>query len=323
MNPYATFDDVVDAALDELAAGKPIDGVLAAHQSHAAVLRPLLETALDLGIEHPPAAPAATRLAHNYVILQAAVERAQMAAAEAAAAEERRRHADMRPWWQRRLASLSMPAGALVLVAVGLSGAAAATVVTTPDLPARIAEVMMGSDGGGEPRANAGQPPAVPGAPSAAPTDVPGAVNAPVAVDTSGVVSGVSGDSFLLTVGEDEWRVQFDSRTEITGEIADGAIAGVLGFATAEKVIHAGAITVTAPAPVPAVVQEDTATPTATNTRDDPPNPRPSSTPTPTPQPEYTPGPPPRTPKPGKTPPGNQGGAGEDELPDSGDAGGA
>ena len=137
MNTRETFDDALNAAIDALAGGRGLHETLAQHQRHADALLPLLQAAAAANAHASVISPPMSRrLAGNYPIVRAAVERAQIAAdgepgaARAAASNAR--------WWQRRItvASLTVPLGAIVLFAgIGVGGAAAAGVATGSDGP--------------------------------------------------------------------------------------------------------------------------------------------------------------------------------------------
>ena len=251
MSPRDSFDDALDAAIDALSHGEHIDAVLARQPRHAAALRPLLESAPFGGAETVRAGAAMSpRLADNFSIVRAAVQRAQMAQTPSAPRIAPR----TAPWWQRRLAfaSLSLPAGVIALAAfAGISGAAAASVAATnSDFPARVAEFVthppvIGSSHGGEHGATATAPAHTPGAgatvAAAAQTGspTPPSPNAPTLVTVSGTISEMHGNVFTLTAADGVYKVNTDGTTEITGTIADGATATVTGDATAQKNLHA------------------------------------------------------------------------------------
>lgn len=240
------FDEALDAAIDALRRGRPVEAVLADQRPHDSALRPLLETAEALGAA--PQAPYSRALAHNYAILQAAVERAQMSALREPAP------AAPSPWWQRRLtfASLSLPAGALALIlTAAAAGGATASIATTEvgsevvDLvrPQWVTDMLPGGKSDDAPgQSGVPAPDANPAAPGG---DAPGADNRPTAITVTGVVSNVNGNIFTLTNSDGAWLVQVDSGTEVTGEILDGADATVSGESTAEKNLHATSVAAT------------------------------------------------------------------------------
>lgn len=270
-----TLDDALDRAIDALRAGRPFDAVLAAEPAHARELRPLLEAVRAAAAIRPAMAPAPARLNENYATVRAALEHAQ-AAQRAALAPS---------WWRRKVAfaSLSLPAGAVVALALGAGGAAAATVVVArSDVPALAsavtpdwaAEIITGGHGDGSSGLASG-PDAAHTVP--APASTAGSENQPTAIDVSGVISEVNGNTFTLNVGDDAYSVNFADDALVTGAIEDGATATVRGDVTAQKNLHAREIIVTA-APVAAATEDPAA---------------PDRTPKPT-----------RTPRPGTTPPG-------------------
>jgi hypothetical protein len=245
MSARDSFDDALNSAIDALARGEHIDSVLAREPRHAAALRPLLESAPFGGAETVRAEAAMSpRLADNFSIVRAAVQRTQMAHAPIAP----RIAPQAAPWWQRRLAfaSLSLPAGVVALAAfAGISGAAAASVaVTGSDFPARVAEFVthplpvIGSSHDGDDRAVANAPAGAATAAAGAQSTPPSA-NAPTLVTVSGTISDAHGNVFTLTAADGEYKVNTDGTTEITGTIADGATATVTGDATAQKNLHA------------------------------------------------------------------------------------
>ena len=79
--------------------------------------------------------PPTARLQANFAVVQRALVPAPMPQAASDGPE---------PWWGRRLtfATLSLPAGVFVFAVLGASGAAAATVAATTDLPERVAETV-------------------------------------------------------------------------------------------------------------------------------------------------------------------------------------
>lgn len=315
-----SFDDALDAAIDDVRRGEPIAGVLARYPGHASALRPVLEAA-QAASRHAATAqpPRSEALVHNYAILRAAVERASMAPALSPA------DPPTAGWRQRRLrfASVTVPAGTLALLAVlGVSGAAASVALTTQgDLPGAIASFVEsphipGSNddsGTAPPGASQGdgkQPmPAV--AWTAAATQA--SANRPTIVTDDGVISGIRGATFTLTTADGEVQVNLDANTSVDGVIAEGASATVSGDITAEKNLHATSVLVTAAPPAAPVRPEPTAPGNSGEVRTPAPPARQTPTaisaePTATPPPEVTvtpsrtPGPPPdRTPGPPRT----------------------
>jgi hypothetical protein len=233
------FDNALDAAIDALQRGRPLGAVVADQGRTGAALRPLLETA-HAARESVVRPPLSRSLEHNYAIVRAAVERAQMAAA----ALPREPVPAQGPWWRRRLAfaSLSLPAGALALaLTVGAAGATASLVAT--DMGSRLGDFVSpvlpeavtgrGDDGGSAPGAN--------GDSAGASDEAPGVDNQPAAITIGGTVTDVNGNTFTLTLpgGGGEYHVQIDSNTDVAGEILEGATAEVAGDLTAEKNLHA------------------------------------------------------------------------------------
>jgi len=329
MNRRESFDEALDRAIDALRRGEGLDYVLAQHQRHANAMRPLLETAQQALAGRPLAAAAMSpRLADNFSIVRAAVQRAQMAAQPVPMRREPARPA----WWQRRLAfaSLSLPAGAAVLVLlVGATGAAASVALTgNANVPAGIVELIKepqrligGSSGGqgaatpGAGRGANGQATSAAGAAATAAGDAsatPGSTNAPTDVTLDGTISDVRGNVFTLTTSDGAYKVNIDATTTVTGTIADGAQATVAGDMTAEKNVHATTVTVGGASPgTPGV------------------SPGPQSDRTPGPPADKTPGPPQDRTPPGQggggppdTPPGQSGGTGNGGGGGNGNAGG-
>ena len=319
MSPRDSFDDALNSAIDALSRGEHIDSVLARQPRHAAALRPLLESAPFGAAEATRAGAAMSpRLADNFSIVRAAVQRAQMAQTPMAPRIAPR----MAPWWQRRLAfaSLSLPAGAIALAAfAGISGAAAASVaITNSDFPARVAEFVthplpvIGSNRDGDDDANVHTPAAsatiASAAQSVSPT--PPSSNAPALVTVSGTISDVHGNVFTLTASDGVYKVNTDGTTEITGSIADGATATVTGDATALKNLHATRVEASGASATPTApgngnssgpqndATPETRTPGANNDN----TPGPKNDRTPGPPDGHTPGPPG-----GHTPPGGGG----------------
>jgi hypothetical protein len=191
--------------------------------------------------------------------------------------------------------------------------AAAATFVITPAnlsdvLPDRVAEVLTLNDatpsdisGENDAAATGGGSPLTGDATA---TVEPGNANMPIVKTISGTIRDLNGNTFVLTSGDDEWKVNVDGKTVIDGEIADGASADVSGAVTAEKNMHADDVHVTPPAnpsQADSTPQNDS-TPDADNTPHSDGTPGPAKTKEP--KEEHTP--------PGRadtTPPGNSGDA--------------
>lgn len=247
MNDGGSFEKVLDDAIDSLTAGERVEAVLARYPRQAEELRPLLETvaaARDEGARQFPEMHA--RLADNFTIVRAAIEREQMAERQRPAEPERE---ERMPWWQRRLtfASVSLPAGMFALVAfLGIGGAAAASLAVgaIPSLPDVFDSVAHPGHAGDAPIVS------IPTDVPAAPTDVPGFVNQPTEVTHTGTVSNTRGNTFTLTGAEGEFFVNIDGKTVVAGTIADGATVVVIGERTAEKNVHATAVQVIVPAPI-------------------------------------------------------------------------
>ncbi len=243
MNGNTPLDDALDTAIDRLRAGETLDRVLAGLGDRSTEAARLLETAGALGAV--PLVPAPTSLADNYVIVKAALERAQVAAAAGATPQRR--------WWHRRfsVASLSIPAGvAAAVFALGVTGAAASMLTTGAGsvvadlLPSWVDDVVPGGKSGDAPGRQHSDvvPPANEDNPASPGGDAPGADNRPTFVELSGVVSDVSGNTFMLTAIDGAWKVNIDANTEVVGEILDGATAEVAGDVTAEKNLHATSV---------------------------------------------------------------------------------
>jgi hypothetical protein len=249
MNRRLSFDDALNASIDAIVAGRPMDAALDAHARFAPALRPLLETVSAIGAARP-ALPEPARLASNYAPVRDALRDARIAR------DGIQRAPANAGWMQRRVAfaSLSLPAVAVAALAImGAGGAAAATLaVTQPGVISRAADAVTpdwvqekipalpqhdGTDGAQTPEN--GDAPGITGAnesPSAADTPSNGDV-----IDVTGVVSDSHGDTFTLTAGDATWRVVHDHDTAITGEILDGATATVHGR-TAGITLHADSI---------------------------------------------------------------------------------
>lgn len=333
MNRRESFDEALDRAIDALRRGEGLDRVLARHPRHADALRPLLETAQQALAGRPAVAAAMSpRLAENFSIVRAAVQRAQMAAQPVPMRPEA---APRTPWWQRRLAfaSLSLPAGAAALLLLaGATGAAASVALTgNTDLPAGIVNLIKepqrlvggggGNQGGGTPSAGRGadgQATAGAGSAATAAADAsatPGSTNAPTNVTLDGTISDVRGNVFTLTTGDGAYKVNIDATTTVTGTIADGAQATVVGDVTAEKNLHATTVTVGGTSGPQPSTGAGTGTPGPQSDR----TPGPPADKTAGPPVTLTPGPPPGRTPPGQgdggppvdhTPPGQSGGAG-------------
>jgi hypothetical protein len=261
MNGRESFDDALDAAIDQVRSGWLLADVLAAHPQHVTELRPLLEASQSVNDAANAAIPPMPQgLADNFTIVRAALERERMAQAQPPVTQTQPRA----PWWQRRwtVASLSMPA-AFVLAALfaGAGGAAAATVAVsntnlgrdviaaiTPDWAGDVvpSALHLGDDDGD----NAGN--------RAADNreDAPGINNdsgqgAHPPITITGVIGDPHGNTFTLSAGDDEWNVQFDSNTEISGGIVDGANATVTGAETGSQTVHGTQISTDAGAESP------------------------------------------------------------------------
>jgi hypothetical protein len=253
-----SFDDAFDAAIDQVRGGRPLADVLAAHPRSARDLQPLLETSMQVvaSARMPHSVPQG--LAGNFTIVRAALERERAMGERVPAPPAEQTH-----WWQRRwtLASLSLPAGAVLFLALaGVSGAAAATVaVANSDVAQKVADFVTpdwaedvvpdalhggdaGDEGDGEPGNGAvgGEP----GRGNGLGAEATKTVNeGQQEITRSGVISDVHGSTFSLTGGDGQWKVQYDAKTDITGAIVDGATAVVTGNQTGVQVLHATAIT--------------------------------------------------------------------------------
>ena len=259
MSAPLAFDDALDAAIDALRAGATREQALAAAGGHAADLAGLLDTVDSLV---PAPVPAPSRLGDHFAIVRAALERAQMTHSEMIPAEP----APSGHWWQKRLglASLSIPAGLAALMLAGAAGAAGGVAVS--GLGQEIAESVrpgwvsdrIGSDDHGTPAGNGSSDnPAAPGS-----GGVPGSEHRPQHISLSGTVSGINGNTFTLTGADGAWQVQIDAKTVVTGEVLEGATATVEGDITAEKNLHALALTATGGTPAaPQGKPEDVGTP--------------------------------------------------------------
>jgi hypothetical protein len=302
MTAQQSFDEALDAAIDAVVGGEPIEAVLARFASQSAALRPELEIALrasqDASARTLPMSPA---LADNYTIVRAAVERAQLAEHGAPAERVAERRA---PWWQRRLtfASLTLPAGAFALLALaGVSGAAAASIAATPELRSAVVDFVASphvpgltssdrDDGGVSAPSGADNE-----AGASAGTGASGArasENRPTRVKLSGTIADLHGNVFTLKTDDGETKINIDGNTTISGELAEGATATVTGDLTAEKNLHSDLVEVKPPPANPARA-DATPTPTAHGNAGEK---------TAGPAPDGTPGP-----RPDHTPPGQSG----------------
>jgi hypothetical protein len=239
---HLAFDDVLDRSLEALRQGQTLDAVLATYPRYTGDLRPLLESAIDAGLLAPPPVPTA-RLERNYTVVRAALQRARFAERAAPPAP-----LPAAPWWRRPVAfaSMSVPAGAFVLAVLGASGAAAATFATTPlnlsdVLPDEVAHVLTIDTGDGPASATNGVGQGVVPGDKTPPA---GATNAPGFTTITGSVSDIDGNTFTLTAGDGEWKVNVSGQTLVDGVIAEGATAEVTGDVTAEKNMHADSVDV-------------------------------------------------------------------------------
>ncbi|HZP56672.1 MAG TPA: hypothetical protein VFC53_03855 [Dehalococcoidia bacterium] len=297
------FDRALDEALDAVLRGEPPASVLAGNPA-AEHLLPLLEPVIAARAVAPPPP---VRLAGNVALVRAAVQRAQMSAAARAVIERRP------PWWRRRLsfASLSLPAGiagGLALMGAAAAAAGTAAVTGTVDLPAVVQDVTHGDvpgamreigRGRGDGPRNAahdgnGNGNGIgigPGAGDVTPGDLQ-----PRTVTRSGAVRDVRGNAFTLVDGADEWKVNIDAGTVVTGTIAEGGSATVTGTLTADKNLHADTVDASPPAGAqPTRQKNDGSGPESDRTPGPPPDVTtgpPTST-TPGPPPDVTVGPPP------------------------------
>jgi hypothetical protein len=250
-----SFDDALDAALDALRAGMPLEQVLAQQPEHAAALRPLLRTALAARVGRRAGVPEPRDLAGNFVVVRAALERARIADGGSAPRRER----PVAPWWQRRLsfASLSVPAGVVAAIAIaGAGGAAAASVAATS---ARLPQRLAGAAApgwvhdlvpGGESEHVSAPPPGTSSSATAVASAGEQAAQAPGGgrgelASVSGIVADVRGNTFMLVSADGEWKVQRDADTATRGEVVDGAAATVDGEISGGKQLHARRIDVT------------------------------------------------------------------------------
>jgi len=242
MNGRESFDDALDAAIDQVCDGRPIADVLAAHPQHAHELQRVLETSQFVASSaRATAPPVRDALAGNFTIVRAALERERMARE----VTHERRDARPAPWWQRRwsIASLSLPAAVFVAAMfAGATGAAAGAMAVantdigenvlaavTPDWANDVVPSVLhiGDDDSEDGVA--------PGAADA--TSESGQGSHP-AITITGTIDDPNGNTFTLTSGDDEWKVQFDATTEISGGIVDGANATVTGAETGAQTLH-------------------------------------------------------------------------------------
>jgi hypothetical protein len=265
------FDDALDAAIDALQRGRPLDAVIADQGRTGVMLGPLLETA-EAARQNVTRPPLSRALEHNYAIVQAAVERAQMAAA----AQPHEPVPAPASWFKRRLtfASLSLPVGAVVAaLTIGAAGAAASLVATdhggvlgdlvSPVLP----DAMVQGDDGEKGTAPAANNDGAPGSSA----DAPGSENGPQETTVDGTITDINGNTFTLTVGEDEYLIQIDSNTEVAGAILEGGTAEVTGDLTAEKNLHAKNVDAQGGTPDDAGKPDDTGKPDDPGQPGDPP----------------------------------------------------
>jgi len=261
MNGRERFDDALDAAIDAMRGGAPASDVLAAHPLHREELELLLGVVsravrADGGVAAPAGVDSFSRV-------RAALRSQRMAAAGLPASGARTNG----PWWARRwtLASLTLPAAAFLFVALaGASGVAAATLaVTNPDAAAKAASavtpewaqrVLPKSLGGEATEHSSGERGATPeagGEDSGSDRGAGGAQGGAGGqsgqsgqndVTLSGDVSDVHGNTFVLTTSDGEWKVQIDAKTEVSGEIVEGATATVEGTTTGPKMLHADGV---------------------------------------------------------------------------------
>jgi hypothetical protein len=243
-----TFDDALDHAIDQVRAGASLTDVLAAHPRHASELRPFVETSMQAAASaRASIAPLSRGLADNVTIVRAALERERAAARVSANRQPvpERERAPATPWWARRwgVASLSLPAGAVIFFAfAGAGGAAAATVVAKPDIAGSVASIV--TPHWAEqivPEALGGPQDDAPGASNSnGQEQSPPANGETVHVTLSGVVEAANGGSFTLRAEDDStWNVQVDVNTNIDGAVLEGASATVSGAQTGSQTVHA------------------------------------------------------------------------------------
>jgi uncharacterized membrane protein YgcG len=338
------FDDTLDAAIEALHRGDDLEAVLARVPADRADLRSLIETAAAAGAGSPPAVPAPTRLDANYARLRSAVLEARAAEYEASR--------DAAPsWWRRPVtfASLSLPAGVVAVVLFAGGGAAAATIATQTDVPARVVDAVVpralvpdwaaryipgATSDDGTPSAGTAQgdptaAPAVPGDATAAPPawagNPPGippyAPGPPEVTTLNGTIENMRGNTFELRVAGDVYRVTTTALTSVEGDLADGATATVTGDLFAGRNVNAMSIVASgaAPAAPPAGPPDDGGVPAASPPDD---GGAPSAPPVDPPaEPPVLPGEPPGQ-DPERTPPGQGQGGGNGRGGDNGNNGG-
>jgi len=228
MSSKQSFDEALDAGVDTVAAGSRFDHMLAVYPQHRAPLRPLLELATDLQRQaararaDADAAPISPRLEANYAAVRAALRRAQM---EREPAESRRPRSSA-PWWQRRFASLSMPAAMMFVIGVlGFTGATAAT-VTTIGIPDSIDGLLPGRS-----------------------VTAPASHQTPGALTVTGVITDVRlrDGSFMINAGDRDWLVVLDGDTAVNATISAGATVTVAGRLEGNGGLRATSVTVSAP----------------------------------------------------------------------------
>jgi hypothetical protein len=343
MSHHLPFDEILNAAIDELRDGQSLGGVLERYPQHAGALQPLLQAALtataaaDAGYISP-----SPRLQQNYTRVDAAVGRARW---EASRSPQPSSTATPRPWYGRRLAfaSLSLPVGIFALAVLGAGGAAAATVATTTGASDRISQlveqvtpawshaVIPGGADHDAPSMVAVPSSTTEPAPTEtspiAPTDVatvtsaPGVVaatatteNGPQPIAATGVISNVAGNTFELLAGGITYKVQTDANTAITGEIAEGSTAEVAGELTGNDRLHATSVAISES---PSGAPPESAPETPGGAPETPPGQADKTNSTGQPEKTKTPGPPAEPPSQGGAGGGggngNAGGNGEDE----------
>jgi len=283
-----SFRDALDAAIDEMRKGRPLEFVLQHHARHEKALRPLLELVQEAHGAVDVAPPPSPRLDTNF-------DRVRTALHDARVAEPVQLHVkpgmERAPWWARKwaFASLSAPAAIVLFAFAGATGAAASAAVVAPELSAQVVDAVTpewtetlvqhagigngadrderharvdddGDDTSGDP---AGDEAVLPGSNSGEAND-----GAPPALETvqpwvtvSGSITKVTGNMFTLVSGEDEWRVQVDGKTLLSGALVEGANASVTGFQPGDdSAIHATEVTTDA-AEDPSVAPGRDATP--------------------------------------------------------------
>jgi hypothetical protein len=267
MSRQRAFDDILDAALDAVRSGRPIEEVVASYPQYAGQLRPLLEAAIRLD-GAPAYLPPTARLQANFSVVQSALARGRAISP---------RSSQSRPWWQRRItfATLSLPAGIFAFALMSAGGSAAVTIVATTNLSSRVSKtiervspswshaIIPGSDDDtGEVILPVATPSAAPkdhaivststpiaesSAAAATATPPPAAVpsaSGPQAFAGSGLVSNVRGNIFELTANGITYTVQIDANTSVDGAIAEGTSASVQGEHTGNDRVHATRVTI-------------------------------------------------------------------------------